>query len=597
MRLLKLRIKNFRGISCGENGKGIEVRLDDQNIIFLIGKNNIGKSSILYAYDYLFNNEKALIDDFYNKNIQNPIEIEVELSANQDEKEQLSLTLKGNGNPILRRIWESPGVKSKIYIGRYGCEAELVESEKNASVTLLKKDLPEPVWIKGMAKSQEVVAQIQNLVKQTLLDQMKESCSYKEAYTKVEQSIIELQKAVLDSGFTDKLSSRIDQSLHRIFPDISLHISNQGDEFDLSNLLDKYTQVQINDSKKDININLDFQGHGVQRQVVLSAYKECHEFFSLLKQRGGIKDHSSLSFEKNEVTAKTKILLIEEPELFLHPAGVRAVQRLLCDIAIDSPFQVMCATHSPIMVDLSLHSSLVRLSNDEDGNLLLCQLRTNFDLGKDGVEAVRIIRSFNSHVCEAFFSDRVILVEGPTESVVINLLLTQFREKNLYKEDWITVVDCGGKATIPLFQRILRHFGIPYFVFHDMDSPGDEDNDFGAWETKNSNIWEEIMTAKNSGIKANRFVFNKNFETAHPYPFSKNNGGKPYAASLKAKQWIGDWNQSGVEPVMKKCPIVKFLWEIITDSWDKEIHDQEWIRLQSCKSRLLSPNSSQLELL
>ena len=49
MRLLKLRIKNFRGISCGENGKGIEVRLDDQNIIFLIGKNNIGKSSILYA--------------------------------------------------------------------------------------------------------------------------------------------------------------------------------------------------------------------------------------------------------------------------------------------------------------------------------------------------------------------------------------------------------------------------------------------------------------------------------------------------------------------------------------------------------------------
>jgi putative ATP-dependent endonuclease of the OLD family len=283
------------------------------------------------------------------------------------------------------------------------------------------------------------------------------------------------------------------------------------------------------------------------------------------------------------VTAKTKILLIEEPELFLHPAGVRAVQRLLCDIAIDSPFQVMCATHSPIMIDLSLHSSLVRLSKDEDGNLLLCQLRTNSDLGKDGGEA--------------FFSDRVILVEGPTESVVINLLLAQFREKNLYQEDWITVVDCGGKGTIPLFQKILRHFKIPYFVFHDMDLPGDEDNDSSAWETKNSNIWEEIRAANNSGIRATRFVFNKNFETAHPYPFLKSNGGKPYAASLKAKQWIGDWNQSGIEPVMKKCPIVNFLWKIITDRWDKEIHDQEWIRLQSCKSRSLSPKSSQLKLL
>ena len=67
MRLLKLRIKNFRGLGDGEGGKGIEVELDKQDIIFLIGKNNIGKSSILYAYDYLFRNEQASIDDFFDK--------------------------------------------------------------------------------------------------------------------------------------------------------------------------------------------------------------------------------------------------------------------------------------------------------------------------------------------------------------------------------------------------------------------------------------------------------------------------------------------------------------------------------------------------
>lgn len=38
MRLLKLRIKNFRGIGSGENGSGLEVTLDKQDIIFLIGK-------------------------------------------------------------------------------------------------------------------------------------------------------------------------------------------------------------------------------------------------------------------------------------------------------------------------------------------------------------------------------------------------------------------------------------------------------------------------------------------------------------------------------------------------------------------------------
>lgn len=597
MRLLKLRIKNFRGLGDGECGKGIEVELDKQDIIFLIGKNNIGKSSILYAYDYLFRNEQASIDDFFNKNIKIPIEIEVELLANENEVEQLNLNLKGSGNLILKRVWDSPG-RSKIFVGRYGCDPEL-QKETSGPVSLLKRDLPEPIWIKGMAKTQDVVGQIQSLVKCALLDRMKEDVFYKEAYSQVEQSIKNLQQSILNSGFTSQLENRIGDSLQKIFPDISLYISNQGEEFDISSFLDKYTEVQINDSKKDVNISLDFQGHGVQRQVILSAYKECHDFFLSLKQKGSKKDNI-FSFEQESLTSKTKILLIEEPELFLHPAGVRAVQRLLYDIARDSPFQVMCATHSPIMVDLSHHSSLVRLTRSESKHVSLCQLRTDFDLAKDGVEDLRIIRSFNSHVCEAFFSDKVILVEGPTESVVISILLGKFREMNFYKEDWITVIDCGGKSTIPLFQKILRYFKIPYFVFHDLDSPGDEDTDFSAWYTKNSNIENEIKNASEEGIKAARFVFDKNFESAHPYPSSKYKGGKPYAASLKAKTWIGEWDsQGGVGPLIKKYPIVRFLWKIIQDTWDDEIHDQQWIDRRSPrdKSHISHSPGEQLELL
>lgn len=583
MRLLKLRIKNFRGIGSGDDRNGVEVTLDEQDIIFLIGKNNIGKSSILHAYDYFFQNPKSSIDDFHNKDVDLPIEIEVELLANKDEMEQLDLKLHGNGNPILRRIWEVPKEASTIYIGKYGCKPE-VSKETSKEVKLLKADLPEPIWIRGMAKTQDVVSTIQNLVKDAILDQMKEDPIFKEAYKTVENSIISLQETLRESGFTDQLGNKMSQSLKKVFPEISLHIGNQGNEFDLPNLLHKCTQIQVL-NEQNMGIDLGFQGHGVQRQVILSAYKECHEFFSLLRSKKTGKDYFSLNLDVAQSFSKTKILLIEEPELFLHPAGVRAVQRLLYDMAKDSPFQLMCATHSPIMIDLGrLHSSLVRLTKDKENNISLFQFRTDLDLEQDGIEKLRMVRSFNPHVCEAFFSDKVILVEGPTESVVINILLGQFREANLYDEDFITVIDCGGKSTIPHFQKILRHFKISYFVFHDLDSPDDEESNSG-WETKNNNIWSEIIQAKHAGLNATRFVFNTNFEIAHPYLRQKNKGGKPYVASNQAKEWVCEWrHKGGIGPLIKRCPIVKFLWKIISDTWHDEVHDPQWI-LTQCPSK------------
>ncbi|WP_147465757.1 AAA family ATPase, partial [Pseudomonas syringae] len=48
MRLKTLKIQNFRAVKGERN----EIEFDDNNIIFLFGKINIGKSSILRAYEY-----------------------------------------------------------------------------------------------------------------------------------------------------------------------------------------------------------------------------------------------------------------------------------------------------------------------------------------------------------------------------------------------------------------------------------------------------------------------------------------------------------------------------------------------------------------
>ena len=70
MKLIELQIKNFGCID--ENG--ITIKIDD--IVVLIGPNNVGKTTSIRAYEMFANSGTILkIDDFYQNNENNPVEI------------------------------------------------------------------------------------------------------------------------------------------------------------------------------------------------------------------------------------------------------------------------------------------------------------------------------------------------------------------------------------------------------------------------------------------------------------------------------------------------------------------------------------------
>ena len=128
MRLMKLRIKNFRTI--GE--PGLEISLDDNNAIFLIGPNNAGKSTILHAYDYFVSaSMKAGVDDFHrmtsdctSERIDNPelgqhphikpAEIEgwLKIESDEDRQHQIVQNVKWvlDGDIVrVRKTWSRVG--------------------------------------------------------------------------------------------------------------------------------------------------------------------------------------------------------------------------------------------------------------------------------------------------------------------------------------------------------------------------------------------------------------------------------------------------------------------------------------------------------
>lgn len=131
---------------------------------------------------------------------------------------------------------------------------------------------------------------------------------------------------------------------------------------------------------------LELQGTGLKRSLLWSA-------LSVLSQEGKSK--------KGDVVKECNILLIDEPEAFLHPPTIRGAREALYTFAANNHgWQVMATTHSPVFIDLSKdHTTIIRVDKDSQNKYI----STN-DIGFDKDEKVnlKIVRACNPMVNEFF---------------------------------------------------------------------------------------------------------------------------------------------------------------------------------------------------
>ncbi len=88
---------------------------------------------------------------------------------------------------------------------------------------------------------------------------------------------------------------------------------------------------------------LTSQGSGLQRAFLWSAIES-------LAKSGNYK----IGKKKLETEAP-RILMVEEPESFLHPPAIRKAREALYKIAELDSWQVMITTHSPVFIDVPNH--------------------------------------------------------------------------------------------------------------------------------------------------------------------------------------------------------------------------------------------------
>jgi putative ATP-dependent endonuclease of the OLD family len=519
LRLAEIIIENFRGI-----GDPVKIKIDD--IIVLIGNNNAGKTTILSAYEaYSSSSCKLSIKDYYQENISNtPVITGIfeDVDPSEVAKKWIFEDKEvGYQNCIMVQYrWPKPDeVREK-----YSFDPEKKEYVKNGTGgfdTILSSKIPTPLKISPLDNPAELESKILSILTEAIKSNTKKDTSnLVNLLDQIEKLAISVKEEIDDEirESTDLIASE----LNKIFPDFNhVEIDVKSGKLEPEKLINAGSFIRIGRTADDQDdkfhkVPLSHHGTGLQRTFLWSALK-------MLAETGRHK------VGRNTIdSSKSKILLIEEPEAFLHPSAVREAREALYAIAKLNNWQVMTTTHSPLFIDLTKdHTTIIRIEKNNRTKHFIRTFSTE-DAGftDDDRENIKMMNFCNPYINEFFFANHNLLVEGETEYSVIKSLING--EKI---DSSIHVLNCIGKGNISTIAKILNHFLVPYSVLHDSDNPttlrkGNKVRN-GAWTT-NEAIINEVQNGRNMGLNIKTFVSIPNFEGEYLDGIKGNS--KPYEA-------------------------------------------------------------------
>lgn len=457
MKIDKLTIRNYKNI------KDLELELSPR-INVLIGANNVGKSNILYAMEWLLGPTYPMANrldrwDFYNGDEGLPIKIGLTFDDGNvlsfdstwydsygHEKHGLNL----NGGYI------NGDVRERYVSASIGPDRRMRENPASSQWTLLGR------MLKGFNE---------RLYDETMQDDSGEEITKAEAYKRRMESV---RDDILFS-ITDGNGTNLMGELKRIMQEETarqLNCSPNNLSIDLNaydpwNLF-KTLQIFVTEQASGVQMRAADMGMGVQASLTIAILR---------------------AYSKLQLCNQTPIF-IDEPELYLHPQARRQFYRVIEEVA-DSGTQVFLTTHSTEFVDLGHFDqiSLVRKSAKNGTYVRTAKPQTfvddlaarHPDIQTSAADLMLQYQNAfentgdSQKAAEALFASKILLVEGESESLIIPYCFDKIGYDYIGKG--ISIVRCGGKNEIDRFYRLYSEFGVPCFIMFDGDSQNKETED------------------------------------------------------------------------------------------------------------------------
>lgn len=435
MRLKTLYVKGFR------NFKEVTVNLNEHSL--MIGANDVGKTNLIYALRILLDRSLSDYDyelaesDFFAYEDTN----EIIIRAYFDEITEGCLLarlpgkISDDGKLVLQytAAIDNGKVEYQFYCGKSDSEDDL-------------KDIDSPFYrkylnLKYISSRREFWSYI-NKTKKELLLQAKgnRSADVIEAddalYDEIEQKLQEVDSKIPQLSYVKNATEHLNKELDKL----SIHNREQQVVFDTASTdIDRVIQ-NVSVTSKYGDKKLIIGGEGRINQIYLSLWASQNQ-------------HTEIS---NEVS----IICIEEPEAYLHPHQQREVATYL---GRTLQGQVILSSHSPYIVSEFSPNSIIRLYKQNTHDTSVASNGCS-EVIAEGIDDFGYRMSVIP--AEAFFSDCVILVEGPSEMVFYKTLAKQIGIE-LDRLN-ISVLSVEG-VSFPTYMKILNAMHIYWISRTDND--------------------------------------------------------------------------------------------------------------------------------
>lgn len=430
MKFKSISIKNYR------NFENINIKLDNKNVIF--GMNDVGKTNFLYALRYMFDRNVRRINfvdtDYYKNKTENPIEIIVSIDIgeeNNTDNEKLRSKVKGallsDQNTVYIKLVAEYDQKEMIgnIILYWGGDLDNLQEVGYKGTLSALDSVFNVIYIDAYV---DLYALFKKNIK-TLIDN--DDDADKDSLAQIKLKFDELNKSISELSGVKRFEEKITPEYNEFRnDDIEITIKS---EIAVNGL---YSNISPYIKRKDCDELYPTAGEGRKKLLVYAIY-------NLIAQ------------EMNE--RKINIFLIEEPENHLH----RAMQLALShNVFVESKYRyVFMSTHSSDVLAEMNNVNLVRLYNENkvDSASSFYTVPIEYEMQK---------RRLSVTLSEAIFADKVLLVEGPSEELLFDRVLSY--KKPLYQVDGIYILSINGIGFEP-YIKILRELKIPCVVKTDND--------------------------------------------------------------------------------------------------------------------------------
>ena len=480
MRLAKVKIENFRSY------ENCEIELSNLSVI--IGKSDVGKSTLLDALNIFFENEKPLDNDanvystnkeivitcFFKVETNKPIFLDSTESENTQTTLESEYLLDDNGFLQIKKVFEKGKLQSTCIVANYPTNWD------KPLITLKIADLKKEVekfeisnvnkTIKKSMREFLFAQQKLNLDIQDIIVNYKEKESEIVAiYEKLKTQLPKFMLFRADRTNTDKDSEVTDitkaiaknavAEVEQQFITIKQEIQQKIQDFS------NKTLEKLKDFNEDIASSLSVSMQDKPLESIFSYEFKSDDEIPFNKRGSGVKRLFLLSFfiaDSERQNHSNMIYAIEEPETSQHPDFQRKIIETLKTISQKQNRQVLITTHTPEIVKLVDKNSVIFIAKDENNKRKILQ--------KESLDIKQVAETLG--VLPYILHKGILFVEGENDIKFFQNLNKIDCLREIFNIDSITIIPLRGSGNMKhwIIQDYLKDSNVKQVYFKEIET-------------------------------------------------------------------------------------------------------------------------------